>query len=183
MKSKETLATGRFLALVREGHWEYAERTNATGAAIIAAVTDEGKLLLVEQYRIPCHARTIELPAGIIGDEPQAGGESDADAARRELLEETGYAAEQIEPLVTGPSSTGLTSEVVTLFRATRLRKTGAGGGVGHEEIVVHEVPLNEVDQWLAEKTRAGALVDPKVYAGLYFISPFTPPAAAFPGR
>jgi ADP-ribose pyrophosphatase len=36
--------------------WEYAQRVNATGAAIIVAVTDAQKLLLVEQYRIPCHA-------------------------------------------------------------------------------------------------------------------------------
>ena len=64
-----TLYTGEFLALVREGHWEYVERVNATGAAIIVAVTDDAKLLLVEQYRIPCHARTIEMPAGLIGDE------------------------------------------------------------------------------------------------------------------
>ena len=85
---KITLHKGRFLALVKEGHWEYADRTNSTGAAIIVAVTEERKLLLVEQYRIPVHARTIELPAGIIGDEPGNGDEVHAEAARRELLEE-----------------------------------------------------------------------------------------------
>src|SRR5262249_11216115 len=149
---KITLSTGRFLAHVREGHWEYAERISATGAAIIVAVTTEGKLLLVEQYRIPCHARTIELPAGIIGDEPGGGDESHKEAARRELLEETGYVADAIEPLVTGPASSGLASELVTLFRATGLRRTGTGGGVGHEEIVVHEVALTEVERWLEQK-------------------------------
>src|SRR5215831_1758390 len=66
---KTQLCAGKYLVLIREGHWEYAERVNAKGAAIIVAVTDEQKLLLVEQYRIPVHARTIELPAGIIGDE------------------------------------------------------------------------------------------------------------------
>ena len=65
---KTTLHVGRFLALVKEGHWEYADRTNATGAAIILAETGDGKILLVEQYRIPVHSRTIESPAGIIGD-------------------------------------------------------------------------------------------------------------------
>jgi ADP-ribose pyrophosphatase len=167
---KTTLFMGKFLALRREGHWEYVDRLNATGAAIIAAVTNEGKLLLVEQYRIPCHARTIELPAGIVGDEPEAGSESFLEAARRELLEETGYAAEQIEPLVAGPSGSGLTSEIVTLCRATNLRKVSDGGGIGHEEIAVHEVPLSEVDDWLRGKARAGLLIDPKIYAGLYFI-------------
>lgn len=166
----ETLYAGRFLALLREGRWEYAHRVNATGAAIILAVTDQGRILLVEQYRIPCHARTIELPAGIIGDEPQEGNESRAEAARRELLEETGYLAEVIEPLTTGPASSGLTSEVVTLFRASRLRKTGTGGGVAHEEITVHEVPLSDAHDWLAAKAKTGVLVDPKIYAGLYFL-------------
>ena len=130
---KEILFTGRFLALAREGRWEYAERVNATGAAIILAVTDEHKLLLVEQYRIPCHARTIELPAGITGDEPGAGQESQADAARRELLEETGYVCGRMEALTTGPASSGLTSELVTLFLASELKKTGRGGRAGEK--------------------------------------------------
>ncbi len=166
----QTLFKGKFLSLIREGRWEYAHRVNATGAAIILAVTEDGKLLLVEQYRIPCHARTVELPAGIIGDEPEAGDESQAEAARRELLEETGYTAERMEPLSTGPASGGLTSELVTLFRASGLRRLGKGGGVAHEDIIVHEVPLREARNWLAEKARAGVLVDPKIYAGLYFV-------------
>lgn len=167
---KSTLFTGKFLALVKEGQWEYAERTNATGAAIIVAVTDEQNLLLVEQYRIPVHTRTIELPAGIIGDEPGGSDEAQAEAAGRELIEETGYKVGQIQALSHGPSSSGLTSETVTLFYATKLHREGAGGGVSHEDITVHEVPLAEVHQWLEAKAKAGVLVDPKIYAGLYFI-------------
>jgi len=166
---KITLHAGKFLALVKEGRWEYVDRLGATGAAIVAAVTSERKLLLVEQYRIPVHARTIELPAGIIGDDP-GGNESPADAAHRELLEETGYAAERIETLTTGPASSGLTSEVVTLLLASGLKCVHAGGGVGHENITVHEVPLSEVHDWLAAKASEGLLIEPKVYAGLYFI-------------
>jgi len=102
---RTTLHTGKFLALVKVGHWEFADRVNAAGAAVIIAVTTEQKVLLVEQYRTPVHARTIELPAGIIGDEPGSTDESIAEAARRELLEETGYTAENIEAVTTGPSS------------------------------------------------------------------------------
>jgi len=167
---KITLHTDKFLALIKEGHWEYAVRTNATAVAIILAVTDEQKLLLVEQYRIPVHARTIELPAGLIGDEPGKGNEAHAEAARRELIEEAGYAAGQIEALTTGPACSGLTSEVVTLFLATGLRRVGAGGGVAHEDITVHEVPLRDVHDWLDAKAKAAVMVDPKVYAGLYFL-------------
>jgi ADP-ribose pyrophosphatase len=104
---KRTLHTGEFLALIREGHWEYAHRVKATGSAIIVAVTDDQKLLLVEQYRIPLHARTIELPAGIIGDEPDTRDEEHIEVARRELLEETGYAADRIEPIISGAASGG----------------------------------------------------------------------------
>lgn len=167
---KEVLFTGRFLSLAREGRWEYAERVNARGAAIIVAVTEENKLLLVEQYRIPCHARTIELPAGITGDEPGTADEPHARAAQRELLEETGYASGCIEPLTTGPASSGLTSELVTLFFASQLKKTGRGGGVAHEEITVHEVPLEQVHDWLQAQAASGVLIDPKIYAGLYFL-------------
>ena len=117
------------------------------------------------------HARTIELPAGIVGDEPGGLSESPTAAAKRELLEETGYAADRVEALTTGPSSSGLTSEVVTLLRASGLRRVSAGGGVAHEDITVHEVPLSEVHGWLAARTSQGLLIEPKVYAGLYFIA------------
>jgi len=165
-----TLHTGKFLALIQEGHWEYVDRTNATGAALILAVTPEQNILLVEQYRIPVHARTIELPAGIIGDQPGDADESKSEAARRELLEETGFSTGHIEALTAGPSCSGLTSERVTLFRATELQRTGKGGGVAHEDITVHEVPLNEIATWLEAKAKAGVLIDPKVYAGLFFV-------------
>lgn len=167
---KIRLCEGKFLALVKEGRWEYVDRIGSTGAAIIVAVTDEQKLLLVEQHRIPVHARTIELPAGIVGDEPGGTSETLAEAAKRELLEETGYAAERIEALTTGPASSGLTSEVVTLLLASGLSRVNAGGGVAHEDITVHEVPLSEVHHWLASKAKEGLLIEPKVYAGLYFV-------------
>jgi ADP-ribose pyrophosphatase len=166
-----TLYASQFLNLIREGHWEYVDRVNATGSALIVAVTAEEKLLLVEQYRIPVHARTIELPAGIIGDEPGNSNESQAEAARRELLEETGYSAGRIEAVNTGPACSGLTSERATLFLATNLRRVGPGGGVENEAITVHEVALTVLVAWLENRAKTGVLIDPKVYAGLFFVN------------
>jgi ADP-ribose pyrophosphatase len=165
------LHTGKFLTLIKEGHWEYVDRVYGTGVALIIGVTTEQKVLLVEQYRIPVHARTIELPAGIIGDEPGCLSESSAAAALRELLEETGYAAGRVEPVMTGASCSGITSERVTLFRALGLHRTGNGGGVAHEEITVYEIPLTEVVKWLEAKATTGVLIDPKIYAGLFFVA------------
>ncbi len=169
--TRTTLHTGKFLALVKEGHWEFADRVNATGASIIIALTAEQKVLPVEQYRTPVHARTIELPAGIIGDDPGSTNESIAEAAHHELLEETGYAAGHVEAGTTGPSCSGITSERLTLFRALGLWRVGKGGGAANENIEVHEIPLTEIVGWLATKAKAGGLIDPKVYAGLFFIS------------
>jgi ADP-ribose pyrophosphatase len=97
--------------------------------------------------------------------------ETNAEAARRELLEETGYATEHIEAVMTGPSCSGITSERVTLFRASGLLRSGKGGGVAHEDITVHEVPLVEIVKWLATKAKTGVLIDPKIYAGLFFVT------------
>jgi ADP-ribose pyrophosphatase len=132
------------------------------------AITPEEKILLVEQYRIPVHSRTIELPAGITGDSGE--NESNAEAAKRELLEETGFEAAKIEPLITGPASSGLTSETITIFLATGLKRVHAGGGIENEKISVHEVTLNELDAWLARKQKEGCMVEPKLYAALYFL-------------
>jgi ADP-ribose pyrophosphatase len=168
-RGREVLARGRFIQLVREDGWEFADRPAVTGIVTVVAVTDDGKLVLTEQYRRPIRRRVIELPAGLAGDVPGAATEEPAAAAARELEEGTGYRAERLEYLTAGPPSAGLSTEVVTFFRATGLRKVGPGGGDEHEEIEVHEVPLASAAAWLQEQAGRGRLIDPKVYAGLYF--------------
>lgn len=163
----QVLAAGRYLQLVRRGRWEYAQRCGCHGAVVIVAVTADRELVLTEQFRIPLDRAVIELPAGLVGDEDA--GDDTLSAARRELLEETGYAAASLEHLTFGPTSAGLSDEVVTLVRARGLRRVAAGGGVGEEQIVVHRVPLDDVPGWVERQTARGALVDPKVFAGLFF--------------
>ncbi|KFN51078.1 NUDIX hydrolase [Arenimonas composti] len=162
----ETLCEGRWLRLQRRGHWEYAERIRGGSAVIVIALTPERKLLFVEQFRVPLGAPTIEMPAGLIGDHDDA--DTAEAAARRELLEETGWEAAHIEILLTGPTSAGLSNEEITFARATGLRRVHAGGGVDGEDITVHEVPLAEAPAWLAARMAEGFRLDAKLWAGLW---------------
>lgn len=163
------LGSGQFLRLVSRGTWEYVHRTNEVRVTVIVAVTDSDELVLVEQFRPSVGAIVIELPAGLAGDEPGLASESLEEAARRELLEETGYVAHAMRHLSSGPVSPGITSEEISFFHATGLRKVAEGGGIEDEDITVHEVPLNQAEEWIQERSTAGSKVDLKVYAGLYF--------------
>ncbi|HEX4124652.1 MAG TPA: NUDIX hydrolase [Tepidisphaeraceae bacterium] len=166
---KQILAKGKFVNFVTRHGWEYVERAEISGIVGIVAVTGDGKLVLVEQFRPPLDASVIELPAGLAGDSREHAGEPLESAARRELLEETGYSCREMIELASGASSAGITDELITLFRAVGLSKTGLGEGDGHEKITLHEVPIADVRRWLAEQVTGGKRVDMKVYSGLYF--------------
>jgi ADP-ribose pyrophosphatase len=170
MSQIQTLYQGKYLRLLRSGTWEFVKRNNVCGIVGIVAVTDARELILVEQFRAPVNARVIELPAGLAGDLADAPVEDLALAAKRELLEETGYEASGMTLLAEGPVSAGLSDEVITLFRATGLTKHDDGGGDESENITVHHVPLDGIDAWLAEQRKAGKLIDLKLYAGLRFV-------------
>ena len=177
-ETAEVLAEGKYLRLLNEAGWEYVVRPHSTGVVVIVAVTEGRRLVLVEQYRRAVHSRVIELPAGLVGDSAAARDEPLANAARRELIEETGYEAKEMIELGAGPIAVGVTSEVVTFFQATGLRRIGPGGGDATEDIVVHEVALDDggLRGWLAAKQREGLLVDPKLFAGLYLTGEKAPP-------
>jgi ADP-ribose pyrophosphatase len=169
MSKPESLHKGKYLELLRDGHWEYVARVNARGAVFVLAVTDRRELLLVEQYRVPVAERTLELPAGIYGDDESAKDETPGQCALRELEEETGYRGKVAKVLLSGPVAPGLTSEVMHLVRVAGLTKVHAGGGVGSEQITVHAVPLDSIVDWLERKRREGFQVEPRIYAALYF--------------
>lgn len=165
------LYTGKFLRLLIRGTWEYVERTNASGVVGIVAITEDSKLILTEQFRPPVNCNVIELPAGLTGDIAGSEDEAVAEAAKRELLEETGYEAIDVTTFLSGTSSAGLTSEVLTLCIATGLRRVSSGGGVEGEAIQIHEIPLEEVHDWVVEQSKSGKLIDFKIFTALYLAS------------
>ncbi|HEY2323049.1 MAG TPA: NUDIX hydrolase, partial [Thermoanaerobaculia bacterium] len=137
---------GKQLVVLERDDWEYVERKKATEAVAVIAMTKDDEVILTEQQRKPVNARVIDWPAGLVGDD----GENDpAATAKKELEEETGFVCERVELLARGPSSPGITSEIVSLYRAYDVKRVGKGGGVGDEQITVHLVPLGNVERWL----------------------------------
>ena len=156
----ETVWEGKYIKVRKLGTWEYVSRTRGVSAAVMLAI-DEGKAILVEQYRVPLGRMSLELPAGLVGDEEE--GEEIEAAAIRELEEETGYRAERMVDLGRFHASPGMSSEGFTLLRAEGLTRVGPGGGVAGESIKVHLVPLADVPTFIAEKRAAGMAMDVKL--------------------
>jgi ADP-ribose pyrophosphatase len=164
---RKTLYEGRFVRLVDEDGWEFADRVTTDEVVCIVAI-DSGHVLLVEEYRKPVQAPVISIPAGLVDRALAGHSETGIEAALRELREETGYTARSIEEVVSGPISAGMTTERVTFFLAHDL-KAGPQMLDEGESIKVHRVPLPRLASFLAECSERGAQIDPKIFAGLYF--------------
>ena len=132
---------------------------------MIVAVTGEGELVLADEFRPAVGARVISLPAGLVGDVDPEERET---AARRELREETGYEAAELSVLGRGPGSAGASSEIVTFFLALDAWRAGEQAPEDRQIIRVHTVALTKVLSWSREREEEGALIDPKIWAGLY---------------
>lgn len=165
--SVKTLYAGRYLVLNERDDWEFVARHHPVAAIIAWTPSDE--LLLVEQFRKPIEKRTIEIPAGLIGDVVGTEQESMLDAAGRELEEETGWRATTLREGMTVPTSAGLSSEYVIFVWAKDLVQVGPGGGDASEDITVHQVARTDIDAWLDDRYRQGYAIDPKIYAALYW--------------
>jgi ADP-ribose pyrophosphatase len=156
----EVVCEGRFVRLVKRGKWEFASRARNINAVVIIAEHD-GKVILVDQPRVPLGARCVELPAGLVGDvDPDA---TVGATAVKELEEETGFTAERVEVLGEFYSSPGMLSEGFTLVRAHGLRRIGEGGGDENEDIAVHFVARADIPNFLELKRAEGFGVDVKL--------------------
>lgn len=148
---------GKYLRLVnkefrtvrgREGTWEVIERTNVygSGGVVIIPLTRDRELILEKNFRVPVESWVIQFPAGLTDKI----GESEEDAARRELLEETGYrAGELIRIKANTPLAPTLTSTMGTHFLARDVEFVGMVNDDANEEIEVLKVPLADIGSFL----------------------------------
>lgn len=179
--SRERLYSGRVIDLVvdrvampsgKEGVREVARHP---GGAVTVPLFDDGRVLLVSQFRYPLGRTITELPAGKLSP-----GEDPARAAVRELEEETGFTSANLKHLVTIYSTPGFCDEELHIYLARGL--TPVPGGHRREEgesaMTVESVPLAEA---VARAVR-GELPDAKTIIGLLLAermlggTPLTPP-------
>ncbi len=178
----EVLFDTKFLQLKKTqspsgSSWFYAHRPNVSGVVAIVPVlhTDKGtKIIFIETTRPPIYAENvaetcIELPAGLVGDEADC--ETIEDAAKKELLEETGYRADKIEIIAKNViSSGGCVSEALTIARADiaediQIQKPLDDGGI---IIGIYKIPVKDVYEWLKIQEGQGKAISSFLYTGLY---------------
>lgn len=167
-KDAKVIHAGRFISLLERDGWEFVKRSNCTDIVIIIAVTNNNEFILIEQFRPPVFNRVIEFPAGLVNDREDHPEETILDAAKRELIEETGYLARALRPVFQGPVSSGSSADHVVFVIAEGLTRVHDGGGDSSEDITSYHVPFVKINQWLREKEREGFMVEPKVFTGLY---------------
>ena len=132
----------------KEGFWEAVERQNLhKRIVIIFALTKNKEVVLEKNYRVPLETRVIELPAGLT----DKAGESEAEAAKRELFEETGYKAEKVIEIFSSVGSPGLSNSEYVYFFAPNAEFTGKQKADDEEEIEVFTVPLKKLVDFLLE--------------------------------
>jgi ADP-ribose pyrophosphatase len=134
------------------------------GFAAVIPVTENGDVVFVRQWRQPLGAFTLELPSGGVGE-----GEDLADAAQRELLEETGYRARELEYLISVHTSTGRSTELCHLYRCRAVRDTGGAMPENTEFIEVVELPFEES----LDLVRGGIITDVVTVMGLLLTEGF----------
>ena len=164
---EEIAWAGRFVTAKTRGRWEYVGRSRGIRAAAIIAIDEDPDstrhVLLVGQYRVPLGRFCLEIPAGLVGDDEGSEDEPAIEAAKRELEEETGYAAAHWDVLGEFYSSPGMVTETFTLLRARGLTKISEGGGISEENIEVYRVPLEGLADFVAKWREAGLGVDVRV--------------------
>ena len=167
--SSERMLDGQLICVQRDrvrlpdGRESWREYVLHPGAVIIAAFIDEDTLIFEHQYRYPLRRHFIELPAGKI--DPH---ELHAETARRELLEETGYAAKNWRHVVTMHPGIGYSNEAIELYLARELTHVGHQRDAG-EFMEVFTMSLAEA----VERVGTGEITDTKTAFSLLWLDKF----------
>jgi ADP-ribose pyrophosphatase len=132
------------------------------GSTVVMPVDDQGRILLVQQYRFPARDFLWELPAGKIDP-----GETALEGAKRELIEETGFRAKSWKKLVTFYASPGFQQETMTIFLAKNLTAGEAAPDHGEEDLIMRWFPQKRIESWI----RSGKICDAKTIIGMYFLT------------
>ena len=128
------------------------------GAAAVVAVLSDGRVIFVRQYRYPIARVLYELPAGKLD-----AGEEPLDCARRELAEETGFAAGEWRKLAAIVTAPGFCDEVIHIYKAENL---SAGRQNADEDEFVETVFLSPAE--IEDLVGNGGICDAKTLAGLF---------------
>jgi ADP-ribose pyrophosphatase len=129
------------------------------GAAAVVAVREDGKLIMVRQYRNALERETIEIPAGGLNGRQ----EPTEDAARRELMEETGYIADKMELLNSIYTTVAFCNEKIDIYLARGLKKQGSQHLDEDEYVNVEAYDLDDLVQMIYE----GKIQDSKTICGI----------------
>lgn len=152
--ASESIYKGRIISLqvdevqLPNGQKGKRELIKHPGAVAVIAITDDQKLVMVEQYRKALERSLVEIPAGKLekGEEPLI-------TAKRELEEETGYVSETMEPIISFYTSPGFADELVHVFVARGLKKKENAASLDEDEFVeVIEISLEEAQSYIAEQ-------------------------------
>ncbi|ULT55551.1 NUDIX hydrolase [Neobacillus drentensis] len=153
IKSEE-IFSGRIISLhvqdveLPNGKQSKREIIKHPGAVAIIAVTDENKVVMVEQYRKALERTIVEIPAGKLEK-----GENPEYCARRELEEETGYECSSLELVTSFYTSPGFADEIVHVYFAKGLTKKVDAAGLDEDEFVnLEELTLEEAQSYITEQ-------------------------------
>lgn len=131
------------------------------GGAVVVPVKDDGKIILVKQFRYPFQKTLIELPAGKLDK-----GEDPLICATRELEEETGYKAKEINKLGEIYIAPGYCTEILHIYMAKGLTSGNHNREEGEHGMEIFELSIDEIEKMIAE----GEIKDAKTIVGINFL-------------
>ena len=149
----------------KRGEWEMVRRKIYGRIVGVVALTKHNEVVMNKIYRIPLKSYILEFPAGLSDKK----GESEISLARRELLEETGYAAKKFELLVRGNFNAGITADELSLYLARDAKKIKEPEHENAEDIEVITIPLSRFYDYLVRPPK-GVKIDIKTFGILYLL-------------